>query len=375
MRTRTLAWWRTGHPWPATAARWGLAAGAGVVVALATAAPASAHGADAPDGTDYRTAVTAVTPAVAGITVRAVEAGGRLELHNGTGRTVEVLGYQGEPYLEVRPDGVYENVHSPATYLNVTIAGDAAVPATADPTVAPQWRKVSDRPVARWHDRRTHWTDGSPPSQVAADPRRDHRVRDWTVPLRDAGNPVAVRGTLDWVAPPVAQLWWAAAGLLAVAVAALGLLPPEHRVVVPVLGSLAVGGGAVAIGYAVAREVDAGATGPAAVALGLLLGQLWPVLTALATVLAGGYALARRPAADFAVTLAGAGLAAFAGLPNLVVFHRAVAPVPWPAAGARVLVAVVLGVGVGLAVAGALRLRAASYAAARSAGTAPSPLD
>ena len=43
--------------------------------------------------------MTAVSPAAAGLRVRAVEAGARLELTNHTGTTVEVLGYQNEPYL------------------------------------------------------------------------------------------------------------------------------------------------------------------------------------------------------------------------------------------------------------------------------------
>ena len=70
--------------------------------------------------------------------------------------------------------------------------------------------------------------------------------------------------------------------------------------------------------------------------VGLLAGQIWSLLTGLGAVAAGGYALARRPAADFAVALAGACLALFAGVANAAVLARAVAPVPWsPAAGAR----------------------------------------
>ena len=135
---------------------------AGAVVAPAT--PASAHGGDAPDATAYRTTVMQIMPPMPGLSVRTVEAGARLELTNDSGRTVEVLGYSGEPYLEVRPDGTYENVHSPATYLNVTLAGDGPVPATADPTAPPSWRRVSGSTTVRWHDRRTHWLEPAPPA-------------------------------------------------------------------------------------------------------------------------------------------------------------------------------------------------------------------
>src|SRR5262245_20968599 len=94
------------------------ALGAAAVMVLAAAAPAAAHAADAPDATNYRTTITGLTPALPGVEVRAIEAGARLELTNTAQRTVEVLGYSNEPYLEVRPDGVYQNTNSPATYLN-----------------------------------------------------------------------------------------------------------------------------------------------------------------------------------------------------------------------------------------------------------------
>jgi hypothetical protein len=328
------------------------------------AAPAFAHGGDAPDGTNYRTAVTTVSPGLPGVAVRTVEAGARLELTNRSGRTVEVLGYDGEPYLEVRPDGVYENTRSPATYLNTTLTGGTAVPAEADPAAPPTWRRVSEEPVARWHDHRAHWMSATPPPQVDTDPGRTHRIRDWTVPLRADGLVTAqVRGTLDWIPPPPPGLWWAAAVLGAAAVGALGLVSARGRrggLVRWALGILSIAGGAGAIAYAVAREFDAGATGLGGVLLGLLLGQVWPVVTALGAVAAGVFALVGRPAADFAVALAGACLAVFAGMTNSTVLARAVAPVPWPTWAARVLVVAVIAIGAGLAAANALRMRAAA---------------
>jgi hypothetical protein len=335
-----------------------MAVAAGLVGALAAATPAWAHGADAPNGTDYRTSVTAVTPAVPGLTVRAIEAGGRLELANRTGRTIEVLGYAGEPYLEVRPDGVYENTHSPATYLNTTLAGDTEPPATADPTLPPSWRRLSTEPVARWHDRRTHWLEDAPPPEVRADPSREHRVRDWVVPLRDGMSTVEVRGTLDWLPPPSPALWWSLGLLGALVVAALGLLP-AGRATTWALAAVAAAGGLTAIVFAVARQADAGATGVGGLLQGLLAGQVWLVLTGLGAFAAGAYALARRPASDFALALAGACLAVFGGVANIPVFSRAVAPVPWPSLWARVAVAVVIAAGAGTAAACALRLRAA----------------
>ncbi|WP_199853917.1 hypothetical protein [Plantactinospora sp. BB1] len=348
-------------------ARAGIALAVGLVGVFGSATPAAAHAADTPDGTDYRAEVTSVTPALPGLRVRVVEGGARLELENRTGRTVEVLGYAGEPYLEIRPDGVYENTASPATYLNRTLAGDTPLPAGTDPTRPPSWRRVGTEPVVRWHDQRSRWLEESPPPQVTAAPDRPHRVRDWVVPLRDGLHPIEVRGTLDWLPPPDPLPWWSMGLLGALAIGALGVLPrnsrPGRRITVA-LAVLAVVGGVAALGFALARGADAGFGG---MLLGLVTGQLWPTLTGAGALAAGAYALTRRPSGDFALALAGTCLALFTGVTNAAVFVRSVVPVPWPAVWARVLIATVIAVGGGLAVAGILRLRATG----RSSGVGP----
>ncbi|MEH0845525.1 hypothetical protein V6U81_24345, partial [Micromonospora sp. CPCC 205711] len=209
---------------PSPLRRAGLLLAAALTALVTLATPAYAHGADAPAGTDYRAEVTGLTPARPGLTVRVVEAGARLELVNRTGRDVEVIGYSGEPYLRVGPDGAFENSHSPATYLNRTLAGRTALPPEADPAAAPAWRRISDDARVRWHDQRAQWRESGVPAQVAADPAREHRVRDWTVPIRDGAEPLEIRGTLDWVPPPDPYPWWVAAALGALAIGAAGLL-------------------------------------------------------------------------------------------------------------------------------------------------------
>jgi hypothetical protein len=333
-----------------------------VLAALLPATPAAAHGADAPGATNYRTTVTGVVPAQPGVTVRAVEAGARLELTNHTRSTVEVLGYQGEPYLEVRPDGVYQNAHSPATYLNATLSGDAAVPATADPSFAPQWTRIAGgRPVVRWHDHRTHWMGAAPPPAIVANPGQPHRIRDWAVPLRINMSTVDIRGALDWVSPPAVGLWWALTALVALAVGSLGLVWGR---VLPVLAGVAVVGGLAALVYAAARARDAGAVGVGGTLIGIVASQAWPAATGLAALVAGWYAALRRPAADLALGLAGMCLGLIAGLGNAAVFARGVAPVPWPSVWARVATLAVIGAGAGLALAAGLRLRATPSPAA-----------
>jgi hypothetical protein len=333
-------------------------AGAVVALLVATAAPASAHAADAPDATNYRTTIIGLTPALPGVEVRAIEAGARLELTSTSARTVEVLGYSNEPYLDVRPDGVYENANSPAAYLNATLNGGVVPPSTADPAAPPQWRKISDTPRARWHDKRARWTQLQPPPAVAADPSRVQRIADWSVPLRMADDlsEVQIRGTLDWVPPPPASLWWAITLVVALGLAALGYLASVGP---RLLGGLLLGGGVLALTYVTGRELDAGARTPWELISGVFASELWPLVAGVTAIAAGVFAFRRRPSALFALALAGAGLALFGGVVNAAVFFRSVAPVPWSDITARLVIAAILAIGVGVCGAASLKMRSA----------------
>nr|WP_091604351.1 hypothetical protein [Micromonospora mirobrigensis] len=348
-----------------TLRRAGLVAAAVLTATLALAAPAAAHGGDAPAGTDYRTEVTGLTPAPPGLTVHAVEAGARLELVNHTGRDIVVIGYSGEPYLRVGPAGVYENRRSPATYLNQTLAGDTGLSPDADPAATPVWRRVDDGTAVRWHDQRARWLDDSPPPQATADPTREHRVRDWTVPLLDGTTPVTVRGDLTWVPPPDPYPWWVAATLGFLAVGAAGLLPaarPAGARGLSTVGALLALGGAGLVVLVLGRALDAGTQSLGGVLAALFTDQVWSLVTGLGSIAAGVFAVARRPAADFALALAGACLALFGGFANVAVLSRPVLPMPWPPTAARVLVVLALATGAGALGAGILRLHAAARA-------------
>jgi hypothetical protein len=353
---------------------------AGALV-FTTASPAAAHGADAPTATDYQVTVGGITPALPGLSIRTVEAGARLELVNHSGVEVEVLGYSGEPYLLVKPDGVWQNANSTATYVNESLAGGMVPPATAGPAQPPAWQKISDAPAVLWHDQRTHWTSSRAPSDVLADPRAAHHLRDWTVPLRSGVRTFAVTGSLDYQPPPSGSTWWAGCLLLAGAVAALGLRrtrpdpsdPAASRAATGVraMGAVALAVGLAALGYALGVALDSGGLGAAGVVRAAFAGQTWPVVCGLAALLAGGYALARRPAADLALGLAGACVALFAGFGNAAVFAHAVVPSRWPGAAARSLVLLCVAGGVGLAVAVVLRLRAGTRRPVLSASRGP----
>jgi len=170
------------------------------VVGLALAPAAAGHGGGGSRG--YTSTVSSVTPQTDGLEVAVRESDDRLFLRNETGATVVILGYEGEPYLEFREDGVFQNTRSPATYLNDDRYGQVDLPDSADPKAAPVWEEVSPRPTFEWHDHRIHWMSESPPPKVAAATDRPHHVFDWTVPGTIGGESLAIAGSLDYAPPP-----------------------------------------------------------------------------------------------------------------------------------------------------------------------------
>ncbi|HTD51240.1 MAG TPA: hypothetical protein VK771_11600, partial [Acidimicrobiia bacterium] len=183
-------------------------AAAAVVIA---AAPASAHTASGPRPTNYLSTLGSISPPIPGVRVRVVELGNKLQLTNRTSRDVVILGYDDEPYLRVGPRGLYENLRSPATYLNRTRNASTPPPPIAQGTGAstpPRWHRVSGSHTAIWHDHRIHWMGTSPPADVQRDDDAFHTViPQWTVAFRYGTQTVAVHGRLDWVPGPSGWPW------------------------------------------------------------------------------------------------------------------------------------------------------------------------
>lgn len=194
-----------------------------VAVVVLSAAPASAHTAAGPRPTNYLTVLGSISPPIPGVTVHVVELGNKLQLTNRTPVDIIILGYDEEPYLKVGPSGYYENLRSPATYLNRTRTGTTPVPAIAIGTGAstpPLWHRISGAHTAIWHDHRIHWMGLSPPADVRHDEGAFHVViPQWTVVFRYQTQTVAVQGRLDWVPGPSGWPWapfvlaWFLAGL------------------------------------------------------------------------------------------------------------------------------------------------------------------
>jgi hypothetical protein len=185
--------------------RCGRVAAGAIALLVLLAPPAFAHtGASQP--TDYLARVTRPLR-IDGVAFRIVESGAKVEVTNRSAHPLTVLGYEDEPYLRVERGGVFENINSPAVYLNASRSGgDASKP--------PRWRRIGNGPTARWHDHRVHWMAGDPAS-VSNDRGHRHRVARWLIPVRTGSRTTEVRGVIDYVPGPTVWPWLAAALVLA----------------------------------------------------------------------------------------------------------------------------------------------------------------
>jgi len=147
---------------------------------------------------DYRSNITAISPAVPGLSVEVLEFADRLLLRNHTGKTVTVYGYEGEPYARVLANGTAEqNVLAPATYLNTNFYAQVTVPSFASPKATPKWEVIDRTGELEWHDHRIHWMSPLPPASVK-DKKTRALIFDWRVPIAVGDTKGAIDGQLFW---------------------------------------------------------------------------------------------------------------------------------------------------------------------------------
>jgi hypothetical protein len=217
-------------------------AGAALLMAmvLAPAQPAFAHGGTGGASSDYLVEVTGFQGDASGIDVHPVELGNRMELVRTTAKEVQILGYEGEPYLRLDSDGVFENTNSPAHYYNLDRYGRSQIPASASAKAAPNWVKLSDGNSVRWHDHRTHWMDTLPPPEVRANPDVERVIFAANkVDLVVNGSPVEAIIKVTWLPPPSRLIWLVLTSVTACALLAALVLLPSMRTYGPALASVA----------------------------------------------------------------------------------------------------------------------------------------
>jgi hypothetical protein len=301
---------------------------------VASASPAAAH-AGLVEASDYRARITAA-PDVAGLRIR-VTAGSFIELTNRASRDVIVEGYEGEPYLRVGRNGVFENRRSPAVYLNATRDGGEALPAEADSSAPPRWRRVGGGPTARWHDHRLHWMHPEPPPSVQGDEGRRQVVSRWRLGLRVDGRSAEVRGVLTYVPAPSAGPWLALAAGFAVVVAVGRRRPVLAGLVLLVVAD-------VTRVVAVVSAVPGGGF-RAAVDTGAIDAVGWGLAVAAVVLVLRGRRADGYTAAGVAAVL----LAIVGGVVEWADIGRSQLVTSGPANLTRVCVAATLGLGVGIA--------------------------
>lgn len=176
---------------------------------------------------NFESVVRQIEPATPEIQVTVLGGDSYLQVSAEPGTTVQIPGYDGEPYLRIAADGTVEqNRRSPAVILNsgrgsaMGIAGmggsggTTTFPERTSSNAPPEWQQVGSGGKVAWHDHRIHWMVSDPPvtdeSEVA---------QDWFLPLVVNDQKVTVTGQLLFKAN---SLPWA--GLLAALTAVVAAL-------------------------------------------------------------------------------------------------------------------------------------------------------
>jgi hypothetical protein len=222
---------RRGSAW-SRLRRTGLVLLLAAAVQLGAAGPASAHAVGGgPAASNYRTEVHGIDPPIAGVTVRTVDGGNQLELTNRSTQEIVLLGYQNEPYLRVGPDGVFENERSPSTFSNRSVTAPTSIPPEYDASAPPDWRHISSRAVAIFHDHRAHWSGGPDPAAVRQDRGKRQMVTpNWQVPIKVGDSTSILSGDIVWVPGPSPWPWAALAVALTTLVLLVGRIGWQARV-------------------------------------------------------------------------------------------------------------------------------------------------
>ncbi|HVV35826.1 MAG TPA: hypothetical protein VHC63_04425 [Acidimicrobiales bacterium] len=320
---------------------------------MAGASPAFAHTVAGTGATNYKTTLTRVSPTLPGLHIKVIEAGSRVEVRYTGTKTIYVLGYVDEQYLRIDKRGVFQNLNSPATYINKTRQGTTNPPADVDPRKQPVWHKVASGQVARWHDHRIHFMGGINPLPIRQHPGERHVVQDdWQIKVTDLTTTAIAHGSLVWVpGPSPAPMLLLALVLLVVVIGVSLLVAPfvpvllatAALVVIDIVHSLAIGfANAGGLGVHIAQTFASSIVSIPAWAVGAL----------------GVWLLARkRVDGFFAAVFCGLIVAVVGGLADFSVLSRSQVPFALSAAVARPIVAASFGLGVGIAVASGLGIR------------------
>lgn len=111
-----------------------------------------------------------------------------------------VIGREGAPFARIGPDGVEVNLRSP-THIDDQRARGESPTVAAEADAAPRWKKVADVPRYSWLESRARYARQQPPQAVLERDEPSVLLR-WSVPVRAAGERVAITGETSWVPRP-----------------------------------------------------------------------------------------------------------------------------------------------------------------------------
>lgn len=306
-----------------------------VLLLVGTALPAAA---DPARPTNFESRVTGVEPAVDGLSVEVIGGDAYVVVQVPAGSTLEVVGYEGEPYVRIGEDGTVErNEASPTRWLNDARYGelDVTVPPEASAAAPPRWEVVAGDGEYAWHDHRVHWMSPALPPQVDTGSREVQPVSSWELELAVDGEPVVVSGQLDWIPGPSAVVPGALAAMALAAGVALGWLAAGRGPRFALAGAIvaAVGGAAASVGLPAGADQDP-----------ILL--ILPAVTLLLAAV-GTWAVRNRPglAPRMVAAMAGFPLLVWAGL-QVGALTRPIVPTLLPTAVDRVVVTIAAAVGI-----------------------------
>ena len=334
-----------------------LVATAALVWLGVAAPPASAHSVSGVSATNFQTTLRSVSPTVPGLEVKVVEAGSRLEAENRSGQELLVLGYKGEPYLRVGPEGVFQNKLSPATYINASRKGGTPPPEAEQAKVGDtDWEKVSSEPIARWHDHRIHWMGNINPPEVRNDPDKRHVIKmnandpQWSVPMRHGTQDIAAKGDLVWEPGPSPLPWFALIAASLAVVVVLGRRPGWAASLAMVTAVLLAVDAFHVLGLGLANAGELGSRLTKSITQSPFQPLAWAV-----GILAIVWLRRGRTDGLSLAAVAGLQIAFLGGVADLGNLSRSEVPFGFAADLARLAVALSVGLGFGLALAAVLR--------------------
>ena len=155
------------------------------------------------DEDQYFSHVTAVRPDVPGLDVRIIGSQDKLEVRWTGDAPLVVDGVEGEPMLRMSSRGIEVNELSQSAYLSSDRYADVTVPGTVDPKARPRWSLIDSPGTFSWYEHRAPWMGPERP-EVVGDGADGTTIFHWNVPASLGGEPLTIRGSLDWRPDPVA---------------------------------------------------------------------------------------------------------------------------------------------------------------------------